>query len=224
MYREEWPSERKLERLREEGKVPYSRFAVAGAVLLAVGLWSLAAAEGEWRSLLNAVTKLSAVAAGDQAALRAGAAAALRAAVLLLLAPAAAAFVAAVVAGLAQTRFLLRPGLAGFNLHRLTPFKPLSLADIALRVLSACFALALFSLLSVVAARLVFPAAAGTLNAEPAVVIYWPLRLWRLLAPFVLAVVAVAAFGAALWARLRFMLVHRMSREELEAEARESGY
>jgi len=216
MYREEWPSERKLERLREEGKLPYSSFAVAALVLLAIGIWLAAAASSEWRLLLARAAELSAH-WGDKRAAKA----LCEAALLLLLAPAGAASIAVIAGGLAQTRFLLRPALAGIKPERVSPMKPLSLARTALRALNALALLVLFSIASLAAARLLAPGAAGMLIGDPAETIWWPYRLLRMLAPFVLTAVGAAAFAAALLARLRFMLQHRMSREELEAETRE---
>ena len=218
----EWPSERKLERLRGEGKVPYSAFAVACAVTAVLILWAMAAGDS-WQLFLKRAAALRDAPVVDPQGTALRTKEVVYSVLTLLLVPAALALVTALAVGLAQTKFLLQPALTGFNLERVSPFKAPPPARLVLRVAAALLALTAFGALALLAARLCFPAAGSTLNGAPRAMLAWPYRTLKTLAPFAAAALAGAAFGAALFARLRFMLTNGMSREEVEAETRESG-
>ena len=182
---------------------------------MGVCLWFLGA-EARWQGLLAGVSDLW---PGSRTPASDAIARIVQSAITLLLAPAVIAAAAIIAAGLLQTKFLLRPGLLSLQLERLNPFKRLDAGLAVWRPATGLVCLLVLLVISGALAASLFPPAAAMLNSDPADTIWWPYYAVRTVAPFIAAAVAAAAFAAALWARLRFMLVHRMTREEMEKQA-----
>jgi len=215
VFGEAGPSERKLELLREKGIVPYSKFATRAVVFIAVGIWLLGS--GSRISLLIQETR-NLINNQDE-----GLEETVDILLSLLLVPAAAAAAAIILVGLLQTKFLFNPLRLGFSLSKLNATPRNRFAAAAKRAAAGAGALALCALFSAVSARLLFPRVLGMLFQSPASALRRTIEGFLGGAPFVLAGLAVAAFAGWLVARLSFMIVHAMTREELEAERREEG-
>lgn len=217
MFKQEWPSERKLERLREAGELPCSKFTIACASALAVGIWGFTARSG-WQNFLGHYRSL--LEAPPNAASLEEVRALIDAAANLLIVPASAALVAGLTAGLVQTRFFFRLSLLSLNFGRLNPFRPPEFAAVVLRVGAALSVLFAGVLLSCSAAWLLYPAAAAMLVQEPQRMLFWPCSALRSAAPLIFTALGAGAVAAWLAKRFAYLVRHRMTREEIEAELR----
>lgn len=217
----EAPTQRRLDKAREEGQVALSREAVAFATLLAAtlaGFLALPPLGLAWLAAMRAL--LEAPGAGEAGALVAPM---LRAAVLAVLPVLAAVAVAGILAYLAQTGPLLRPEGLAPQLSRLSPLRALR------RILGAEGVAELVrTLLKLV---VVGGALRGAIDPrELAATLHLPAGgllaqagrgIFRLLIAALLAFAAMAAVDL-FWVRWQHMRKLRMSREDLKEEARDT--
>ncbi len=216
------PSERRLQRARDEGQVPLSREVVAAcglaaaALVLSMGMQPLASGLGKrLRDMLVDFGQ-----PGEEALRRAAGAWALGAGPLL----GAVAF-AGVLGVLLQTGFLLHGKALMPDLARLSPARGLKKVfgpDNAVEALKALVKLGVLAWAAWSAMRGAWPSGQGAMLWEP-----WTLleRIGRELVHLLLLVlgaqVAIALLDA-VWVRRRHGQRLRMSREDLRQEAKES--
>jgi flagellar biosynthesis protein FlhB len=217
--RTEAPTQRRLDRAREEGQSPVSREAIGFATLLAgtlAGFLALPPLGMEWLRLMRALLEMP----GEGAVL---APALLRQSALTLLPVLGLVALAAMLASLAQTGVVMRAEALMPQLGRLSPmaavkrlFGPDGLAELARTLIK----------LALVGTALWHAVDLPVLRAA----LHWPAAL--LLgeigrAGLRLLVAALFAFGGIalldlLWVRWRHLRRMRMSREDLRQEHRES--
>jgi len=221
MYKVDWPSESKLLKLREEGKVPMSKFACSCAALIAVGLCAQSERE-DWSSFTGTLGELFSKTSLSREDVLTSLESLADPVVSMFLVPVVSVMIAVIVLGLAQTKFLYRMSLLSFHFRRISPFKFPDLAKILYRMLLAVTGWCVFL---VIGAWLVW--FFMSLIFEPLVhnakyFVSWPWKSYLRVAPFVLTVVAAIAGISWFVERFHFMVTHMMTREEVEQEARES--
>ena len=217
MFREEWPSDHKLERLREQGKAPRSHFASVCAVSFVVVLWLLQSGD-EWRLFLQRVNALPKN--PESAAMRAQLRELSASAASMLVIPCLFAAAAVLAAGLGQTKFLFKPQLLAFSLEKLRP-KMTALNQIPRRIAAGIAGVAVCSAFSFLCVLLLYPRISRMLSLEANAAIAEPAALLKDLAPIAVGTFALCTLGAWLAGRFMFLMANRMTRREAEEE--ESG-
>ena len=220
MDKTEWPTQSKLEELHEAGLFPYSAFATRSfaALLVILVLFGMKESLLELTGALHNLIESGNIMYSDESG-------PLRHIVqqlgILILAPLAACFVGAFLCGLLQTRFTVRFSRISLDLSRISPFAPGRdrgvLSAFASRIV-ICF---LGLLLSYVALRMSLPSLLLLLNNGTAYFIAWPFTYLKSILGLVVLLLSFAAFLAWLFARFRFMLANRMSRDEVLREHQE---
>lgn len=209
----EWPSEKLLADLRDRGLVPLSPFACrCGATLgFLLSFWAM-------RSRLE--HSLDPIATAFRSGSLAPLAEALRGIALVVGVPLLVASLSGVVVGLLQTKFLFSMNLLSVKTQRLGRwgaafhafFSSAAYGLVGIVLCAACGLLAL---------RLGWTGLLYVLNNDKLYLTRWvPSGIQLALAPLA-AVLAIGAVLAWFIARLRFMLRHRVSREELERDSYE---
>ncbi len=216
VFREAWPSEHKLSELRNRGEVAFS----SSATVLAASLASGAYLFSERLLILELLTK--AVSKIDQAgSFYAQAYADLALAVLGIFLKLGLIFLLVfIVLGLLQTRFLLRPALLGIDPARLSPFRQRLSRRFSSLIPRAAWLLILMALMYMLIWRL-SGLALGSLSRGSATEILR--EILPGLSSFLLGGAIFLGLLIVPWlalTQLRYLMKHRMSREEVEREAR----
>ncbi len=221
MEKTEDPTSTRLEELREKGIVTYSAFAARSAGALVV-LISLLALRGRAQELLDGMRALviennprSILSGGMQTKL-------FSELFLILLAPALAALLGTFLAGLFQTRFLFRFGQASPSMARLNPFSVNSVGTVFYEIGLRVLAVFLSVLFAAVFLRLVVSDILGLANGSLLDLLPWLSHVVEAALPLFVPVLAFCGFLSWLFARQRFMRVHRMTREEVMRESRDN--
>lgn len=216
--RTEWPTPERLLILRESGLVPYSplttRCGAAFAVI--VTLFATRDTMGRWVAILKTVVT------GYPSLNPSTVKRLLQLTVEIGLSSILAAIVGTVITGLLQTKFLVRGGVK-LELRRAMNTEPLSLAFIirsifgGLLTLGATWGLA--ALLLYAGVQL----SGGSLILREEELVRAPYGVFERAMPFVLAGLGSLGAMAYLLSKLRFMLRHRMTRQELTKSSEEAG-
>lgn len=220
MERTEWPSEKKLEDLRSAGIVPCSRFACAAAVGIVVMVGVTTLAERSMQLTMEIVRIMALPSEQWLEFARWRAVGKLLPGMFLLLPLLASG--AALLVGMLQTRFLFSTSQICFDLGRCLPNRlwPTMLIKRGLVVILA-------GMLGVGAGAVLISMALRStmslLNQGRAYWLLWPGEISAIIVPIVVTMLVVSGVVAALLVRLQFLLKHRMTRAEMEQDAREEG-
>lgn len=208
--RTERPTPARLEELREEGLVPLSSFAVRAAGTAGV-LFSLYLLGEQWREFVSLPMRLGTLDRETLVVLR-------ETCLPLILVPALAYLCAALVAGLLQTKFLIKPSAVSFQLGRLGGRRG---GGVIGRIVGGLL-LELFALsLAVLVAWFALSDIAQLLNNDQVWLMEWPARLGARVTLPLMAILILAATGGWLLSRMTFFREHRMTREEVRQSSRE---
>ncbi|NLF25380.1 MAG: hypothetical protein GX589_06945 [Deltaproteobacteria bacterium] len=209
----EWPSEKKLQRLRGEGRVPCSYFG-SSCLLLALFILLIPDFSVLWGSLLEVWLKAwHSPAASGWALLQEDEA--ISDLAWIFAAPALLVLGVLFAVGLAQTKFLFEPKLVSFDLSRLLAVREDKHGVGLMAALTVCF-LALSTGIGVLG--LALPALLVLFGLKSLKVSSWVESFVSELTPALLMALGVSALVGIVAVRLLFLFKHRMSREELEKE------
>jgi len=215
--RTEQPTERKLEELREQGLVPYSHFSTAlvSAALVFLSLFFLKdrwgrftsdfrlALNSDWWGDMNWLDLL------------------IEHCQVLLLVPTMCALAGILVCGLMQTRLLINFSKLAPTFSRLLASGWPDLSVLGLRLSYALTGLVVFLTIGFVCSALSLRFVLNILNHGRDYLVSWPLDIYTVVLPFLLATLFLCAFAVRVHALHRFMHRHRMSREDILREAQE---
>ena len=199
MQKTEWPTEGKLQELREKGIIPYSTIATRGAVLVFVVLTLYG--EREVFSHLSKTLDISSDIGRQEY---------IDAFVKLIVGPAISAIFVTAIVGLCQTGFYFR--FPGFALGRL--FTSSSEMKISTGILSLLVGVVLVVSVSFVISHEAF----NILNNGSDYLRNWTVGMLSGFVPYAILVISLVAFLSWLIARFRFMFSYRMTREEVRRE------
>lgn len=212
----EWPTAARLEQLRAQGKVAFSPTA-SGLLALAGVLAGFAFSSDNWQKIIEQwkgalagpdldLTKLSGLASPSMN---------------LVLMPVLCAALAVLLGGLVQTKFSLHAQALQLDLAKLSVFSRFSLGSLLQRVVWGI----VFTLIGLLSSYVLFRQNTlqilSLLNLSPELISNWFQRLFRDNLPLACAFLVSSALGVWFLARMRFMFNNRMTRAELEQEARE---
>ena len=218
MSKTEWPTASKLEELKSEGKVPFSTLA-SGLVVFCAVLAGLGFSGQAWNGLIDSWrAALNPAAAADSFNLLAQT---IFLGLKIIFLPVLCACALAVCSGFFQTKFVWRSEALHFNLSRLARFDAISPVQWTMR---AGFALLL--VISGVAGALVLFRFSTYQLLQPLNLTRVALSNWFKAAfqdNLPLACALLTGLAVLVWflRRMRFMYAHRMTRAEVEREARE---
>lgn len=214
MERTEWPTRAKLESLREEGKVPYSRLCVCSAVAMALfcSLFyvvdSFAFVVEKWRQMMESIVIFDPT----------GLEVLVRPLAVALFLPLLVTFFVAFIAALLQSRFLFRWHLVKMEFARLRGWQSWRFGEFLLQllfsVLTVLLVLFLSCLLLIGSSRNLF----GLLNGGQTGWLAWLGSLLAHVSVWLMPLLLSFGFGAWLVARLVFRIRHRMTRQEIMHE------
>jgi flagellar biosynthesis protein FlhB len=217
MERTEWPTRARLDELREQGLAAYSATSVRSLAALAVLLGLiLAAPKGQvvildYKQLLGAskdasletmLSPLSQIAP-------------------LFFAPLIGAAVAACLAGLVQTRFMFHLASLSFNLSKLDCFGLYSFRAGASRLIKAVLIAVIFLGAALFWLWYLCPLTLNLLNIKAGQLNAFSQGFFRAVLAAALPTLALVAVLSWLVNWIAFMLRHRMTRQEVESEARD---
>ena len=219
MDKSEWPSETKLARLRSEGLVPFSRFSSACFVGLLV-VASIFLVRSKSSEFISAYLGL--ISSDLNSLSSSGAEVALLSDLVFggLVAFALALLVLPMVLGLFQTKFFFRPANLSFDLRRMLPRIGTFGAGVGRVGLKLTLPFLLL-IVPIALALIAIPRLFLLLNRDLNTFLSWLGENGSSFAPFLSGFLAVAAALGWIVSRYKFMLKHRMTRAEVEAEARE---
>ena len=213
----EWPSESKLQRLREEGRVPCSSFG-SSCLLLVILLLCAPESGAIWQRMITVwrgVWLSPAQGAGALLKQLAGAGVDLA---RILVVPVSLAALVYLLAGLAQTRFLLRPGLVGFGQGR---FNMSGLRGLPGRVLGAFLVWGLSLLIGLGILRAALPSLLMLFDPKAGDLSSWLMDFCSKATPALLMVLGPVTLAAVIAARFLFLYRHRMTPAEIKLEERQ---
>ena len=220
--RTEWPTRSWLDDLREQGVVSVSRVSLR-CVAAAFGIVAIFAVMERMRRVASSFeSQTQRVIAADSSTIMFQAIGEVVGGLWpVFVAPVAAVIFSTLLAGLFQTRFLLRMASLSFDPSRLA----LSRASLIRGMFHRFFtAAAMFSVILAVGILFVWYYSGqvlGLLNMSPRETGGFALSLFRRSLWFLLPLMGVGAVTAWFVNRLMFMSAHRMTRGEIEAEARD---
>lgn len=219
MFGEAWPSSRKRERLRAAGILPFSPFAVAALVMIAL-LGAGFLFPREWESCLADWHAAFAAAASRDDALRSAlfAAERLRGWLICL---AATVFFSAALGVLLQTGFFFDFGISAPRMARLNPFRGGAAGGILRRTWFAAVGWIACLAVSFGALRFCLPVVVGILQGDRAAAAQSARRLLETATPAAIAVLGIAAAAGWAWSRVSFAMRHRMTQQEINQEISE---
>ena len=218
MLESEWPSEEKLQRLREEGVVPYNSLSVRLAILFSFGAFLFSIVK-HWTEFLTAYQKF----VGFEVLSKESFKNFEEVLLYLFILPALSTFCVVILCGLAQTKFLFNLGLFAPKITRLNPFKFPNISGFFIKFLSILLLWPLFLLAGATCLYLYRLQILVLFSRDLSDILLWPYASYKSAAPFLLTGLALAAFFIYLVARYLFMFKHRMSAAELEKDALSGG-
>jgi flagellar biosynthesis protein FlhB len=217
MDKTEWPTEKRLEELRADGKVASSRQVIVCLVALVV-FSSPMFMQSAWREFLS---QYKVVFAGEfEGGVFKGVQALLDLALPLLLVPIIALLCIGLAAGLAQTKGLFLLRTLAIDVGRLSPFREVRFSRFVWGWPVAAIAAAVQIFITAIVLYLITPGSLGLFNKSHEVVLTWLSATYVKLMPvFLVLFVFLAAIGV-FYERRRFRYANRMSRKEIEEESR----
>lgn len=211
-----WPSAQKLEKLRQEGRVPYSQVVTRSSIVLTL-LLVFYILIGSWREFLinyQQVVKGGELSINTEFFLESG--------LELLMIPIIAAAIVAGLFGLLQTKFFIRAALVAPDFTRFNPFTSWSLQGLFSKVFKDLVTLVIALVLGGIGFWYAFPVAVELFALDP---VGMQIRMAEYdgLAVLVGVVAAILGFVAWVLGWLFFMWRNAMTRAEIEQEMRQKN-
>lgn len=212
MDKTEWPTEFKLRRLREGGKVPLSPFAcrTAGTIAFLMTLWLCRS------RAVDAAKAMTALYESQLWDTTSHAETAIESLAVLFVAPLTSAFIVAMGVGLLQTRFLFRLDLLSPRFNRLANFLIPSANGLFMRLFRSLGQAMLFVLAGALMLRVSWTGMLYLLNHDRVYVLKWSLGVLPMVLAPVCTVLAIAAVLAWFVNRYWFLYGHRMTWREAQ--------